>query len=214
MPPAIRGLYAITPECADTESLVQQVRRALSGGAHLVQYRNKGSDAALRHEQASELLVLCRRFHVPLIINDDIRLADLTGADGVHLGKDDGGVREARLILGPDKIIGVSCYNDLQRALDAEAHGADYVAFGSFFPSKTKPGAATALLSLLHEAKQSLNIPLVAIGGITADNVAPLIEAGTDAVAVISALFDSDDVAAAASRFAILFEKPTRHTLH
>jgi len=210
----IGGLYAITPECADTESLVQRVRQALSGGARLVQYRNKGDDVALRHEQVSELLSLCRHFHVPLVINDDIRLADLTGADGVHLGKDDGGVREARLILGPDKIIGVSCYNDLRRALDAEAHGANYVAFGSFFPSTTKPGAAAAPLSLLREAKHSLNIPVVAIGGITADNVAPLIEAGADAVAVISALFDGDNVGAAARRFAVLFEKPTHPTLH
>ena len=210
----ICGLYAITPECANTESLVQQVEQALSGGAHLVQYRNKGGDVALRHEQASELLMLCRHFHVPLIINDDMRLTDLIGADGVHLGKDDGGVREARLILGPDKIIGVSCYNDLQRALDAETHGASYVAFGSFFPSSTKPGAVAAPLTLLHEAKRSLNIPVVAIGGITLDNVAPLIEAGADAVSVISALFDSVDIGAAASRFAVLFEKPTHHTLH
>ena len=210
----ISGLYAITPECADTESLVQRVQQALSGGARLVQYRNKGGDATLRHEQASELLALCQHFHVPLIINDDIRLTDLTGADGVHLGKDDGSVREARLILGPDKIIGVSCYNDLQRALDAGAHGANYVAFGSFFPSPTKPGASVAPLSLLHEAKRSLKIPLVAIGGISADNVNPLIGAGADAVAVISALFDSDDIRAAASRFAVLFEQSTLHTLH
>lgn len=214
MPPAISGLYAITPECADTESLVQQVRQALSGGVHLVQYRSKEGDVALRHEQANELLSLCRQFRVPLIINDDIRLADLTGADGVHLGKDDGSVREARLILGPDKIVGVSCYADLQRALDAEAHGANYVAFGSFFPSPTKPGAAAAPLTLLHEAKHSLNIPIVAIGGISPDNVIPLIEAGADAVAVISALFDSEDIGAAASRFAVLFEKSIHHTLH
>jgi thiamine-phosphate pyrophosphorylase len=214
MPPAISGLYAITPECADTESLVQQVRQALSGGVHLVQYRSKEGDVALRHEQANELLSLCRQFRVPLIINDDIRLADLIGADGVHLGKDDGSVREARLILGPDKIVGVSCYADLQRALDAEAHGANYVAFGSFFPSPTKPGAAAAPLTLLHEAKHSLNIPIVAIGGISADNVIPLIEAGADAVAVISALFGSEDIGAAASRFAVLFEKSIHHTLH
>ncbi len=210
----IGGLYAVTPECADTEGLVHQVRQALSGGAHMVQYRSKEGDVALRHEQASELLKLCRQFRVPLIINDDIRLADLTGADGVHLGKDDGSVREARLILGPDKIVGVSCYDDLQRALDAEAHGANYVAFGSFFPSPTKPGAAAAPLTLLHEAKHSLNIPIVAIGGISADNVIPLIEAGADAVAVISALFDSEDIGAAASRFAVLFEKSIHHTLH
>jgi thiamine-phosphate pyrophosphorylase len=214
MPPAISGLYAITPECADTESLVRQVRRALSGGVHMVQYRSKEGDVALRHEQANELLTLCRQFRVPLIINDDIRLADLIGADGVHLGKDDGSVREARLILGPDKIVGVSCYADLQRALDAEAHGANYVAFGSFFPSPTKPGTAAAPLTLLHEAKHSLNIPIVAIGGISADNVIPLIEAGADAVAVISALFDSEDIGAAASRFAVLFEKSIHHTLH
>ena len=181
MPPAISGLYAITPECADTESLLRQVEAALSGGVHLVQYRNKEGDVALRHEQASELLALCGSFHVPLIINDDMRLADLTGADGVHLGKDDGSVREARLILGPDKIIGASCYDDLQLALDAEAHGADYVAFGSFFPSPTKPGAVAAPLTLLHEAKRSLNIPIVAIGGITRGQRAPLIEAGADA---------------------------------
>ena len=210
----IGGLYAITPECANTESLLRQVRQALSGGAHLVQYRNKGGDAGLRHEQASELLTLCKHFHVPLIINDYIRLADLTGADGVHLGKDDGSVREARLILGPDKIIGVSCYSDLQRALDAEAHGANYVAFGSFFPSPTKPGAAVAPLALLHEAQHCLNIPVVAIGGISADNATSLVEAGADAVAVISALFDSDDIGAAASHFALLFEKSISHTLH
>ena len=210
----LSGLYAITPESANTENLLAQVKLALEGGTRLVQYRNKAVDVALRHEQASELLALCQRFHVPLIINDDIRLADLTGADGVHLGKDDSNIRQARLILGPDKIIGVSCYNDLQRALEAEAEGADYVAFGSFFASPTKPGATAAPLTLLHEAKQCLQIPVVAIGGITADNAGTLVEAGADAVAVISALFDSDDIRAAATRFAVLFEKPTHHTLH
>lgn len=210
----IGGLYAITPECADTAALLLRVQQALEGGARLVQYRNKEGDAALRHEQASELLALCRRFRVPLIINDDLRLADLTGADGVHLGKDDGGVRQARLILGPEKIIGVSCYNDLQLALEAQSQGADYAAFGSFFASPTKPGAVVAPLALLREAKQRLRIPLVAIGGISADNAGTLIEAGADAVAVISALFDSDDIRAAATRFAVLFEKPIPPTLH
>ena len=210
----ISGLYALTPECSDTATLLNKVQQALSGGAQLVQYRNKEGDVALRHEQASELLTLCRHFQTPLIINDDIRLADLIGADGVHLGKDDGSIREARIILGPDKIIGVSCYNDLQRALDAETHGANYVAFGSFFRSSTKPGATVAPLTLLHEAKQSLSIPIVAIGGITADNVISLIEAGADAVAVISALFDNGDIKTIASRFAVLFEKSFSHTLH
>lgn len=211
----INGLYVLTPECADTEKLLDQVRQALSGGAKLVQYRNKEGDVALRHEQASELLTLCRHFQVPLIINDDIRLADLVGADGVHLGKDDGSVREARLILGPEKIIGVSCYNDLQRALDAENQGANYVAFGSFFPSSTKPDAAVAPLTLLHEAKQSLSIPIVAIGGISADNVASLIEAGADSVAVITAIFDIDkDIKSVSSHISALFETSFSHTLH
>ncbi|MGE5027809.1 MAG: thiamine phosphate synthase [Betaproteobacteria bacterium] len=210
----VSGLYAITPECADTASLLLKTRHALEGGARLVQYRNKGDDVALRHEQASELLVLCRRFHVPLIINDDVRLADLTGADGIHLGRDDSNIRQARLILGPDKIIGVSCYNNLQRALEAETEGANYVAFGSFFASLTKPGATAAPLSLLHEAKQCLRIPVVAIGGVSPDNAATLVEAGADAVAVVSALFDSDDIRAAAFRFAVLFEKSSQHTLH
>jgi thiamine-phosphate pyrophosphorylase len=210
----INGLYAITPECTDTARLLRMVEQALSGGASAVQYRSKQADPALRHEQASELLALCRRFHVPLIVNDDLRLANLTGADGVHLGKGDGDIREARLILGPGKIIGVSCYSDLQLALDAETQGADYVAFGSFFPSPTKPGALAAPLALLHEAKQSLHIPVVAIGGITPDNVGPLVEAGADAVAVISALFGHDDVQACAGHFAFLLEKSTHHTLH
>ncbi|MDD5240683.1 MAG: thiamine phosphate synthase [Sulfuricella sp.] len=210
----IGGLYAITPECADTARLLQMVEQALKGGARLVQYRSKQADPALRHEQASELLTLCQRFRVPLIVNDDVRLADLTGADGVHLGRGDGGVREARLILGPGKIIGVSCYDDLQLALDAETQGADYVAFGCFFPSPTKPGAMAAPLALLHEAKQSLSIPVVAIGGITPDNAGALAEAGADAVAVISALFDHGDIQACAGRFAFILEKSTHHTLH
>lgn len=213
-PDRLSGLYAITPESADTENLLSLIKQALEGGARLVQYRNKSQDVALRHEQASELLTLCRRYHVPLIINDDVRLADLTGADGVHLGKEDGDVREARVILGPDKIIGVSCYNDLQCAVKAEAEGADYIAFGSFFASPTKPAAVTAPLTLLHEAKQCIQIPVVAIGGIDADNAGTLIEAGANAVAVISALFDSADIRAAASRLAVLFENPDLHTLH
>ena len=214
MKSAVSGLYAITPDCTDTASLLRMVEQALIGGTRLVQYRNKQADVALRHEQASELLALCRRFHVPLIINDDLRLADLSGADGVHLGKDDGNVREARLILGAGKLVGVSCYNDLQRAIEVESQGADYVAFGSFFPSATKPAAVAAPLSLLHEAKHGLSIPVVAIGGITADNAGQLIEAGADAIAVISALFDTPDIRSAATRFATLFEISTHHTLH
>ena len=206
----IRGLYAITPEQPDTSLLVEQVRAALAGGGAMVQYRNKSGDVALLHEQASELLDLCRGFDVPLIVNDSLRLADLTGADGLHLGADDGSLREARLLLGPKKIIGMSCYNDIERALEAQALGADYVAFGSFFPSVTKPGAVTASLALLDEAKRRLHIPVVAIGGITPDNAPALIEAGADALAVVSALFDVPDIQQAALRFSQLFRGSDR----
>ena len=207
----ISGLYAVTPQCADTAVLLDKVRQALEGGAQLVQYRDKSHDVALRHEQASELLALCREFGVALIINDDLRLASLVGADGVHLGREDSSLREARLILGPGKIVGVSCYNDLQQAIAAQQGGADYVAFGSFFASPTKPAAVPAPLELLRLARHELSVPLVAIGGITLDNAGLLIAAGADALAVISAVFDSPDIRAAASGFTELFTKPTVH---
>lgn len=205
----IRGLYAITPEVADTAALLAKVRAALSGGARLVQYRSKSDDVALRHEQAAELLALCRAHGVPLIINDDVRLAALTEADGVHLGEEDASLKEARINLGPEKIIGVSCYQDLARARRAAADGADYVAFGSFYPSPTKPGARPCPISLLTEAKRALKVPVVAIGGITPDNAPALVAAGADAVAVISALFDAPDIAAVAAHFDSLFQ--TKH---
>lgn len=214
---AISGLYAITPQCADTGALLDKVERALQGGARLVQYRDKSGDVALRFEQASELLALCRRFSVPLIVNDDLRLADLAGADGVHFGRGDGSLHEARLLLGAGKIIGVSCYNDLQLARAAQADGADYAAFGSFFPSATKPQAVAAPLDLLREARRELALPLVAIGGITPDNAGQLLAAGAAALAVISAVFDAPDVRAAAAGFAGLFElltNPPSTTIH
>lgn len=204
----VNGLYAITPESSDTSGLLVAVQRALEGNAHVVQYRNKSGDVALQHEQASELLMLCRKYHVPLIINDNLRLADLIDADGVHLGAEDGSLKEARFILGPDKIIGVSCYANLPLAIDAQSHGADYVAFGSFFTSPTKPQASPAPISLLHDAKRQLHIPVVAIGGITLDNAHTLVQAGADAIAVISALFDSADILATANQFNSLFLRP------
>jgi len=210
----IKGLYAITPELADTAVLLARVEQALAGGASAVQYRNKSGDVALRHEQASELRDLCRRHRVPLIVNDDVRLAALTDADGVHLGEDDAGLREARINLGPDRIIGVSCYQDLARARSLEAQGADYVAFGSFYPSSTKPGARPCPIALLTEAKQALRVPVVAIGGITPGNAAALVAAGADAVAVISALFDSPDIRATAAQFAGLFQTKHGQTKH
>lgn len=209
MKPSVKGLYAITPETADTAQLLFKARAALQGGAALVQYRSKSTDVAVKHAQACELRELCQDFRVPLIVNDDVRLAALIDADGVHLGEDDARLVEARINLGPDKIIGVSCYQDLARAVQFAAEGADYVAFGSFYPSTTKPGARPCPVSLLAEAHATLHLPVVAIGGITLDNARPLIDAGADAIAVISALFDAPDVEAAAREFANLFA--TRH---
>ncbi len=203
------GLYAITAETADTAQLLRDVEAVLSGGAAAVQYRDKSSDVARRHEQASELVALCHRFGVPLIVNDDLRLADLTDADGVHLGRDDGSVREARIILGKEKFVGVSCYQSLERALAAQTAGASYVAFGSFFPSPTKPDAARAHPELLRAAATQITLPLVAIGGITLANGLSLIEAGADSLAVLSAVFAAPDIRAAAHDFNQLFNAET-----
>jgi len=200
------GVYAITPETADTERLLAQVEAALMGGVSAVQYRDKSGDVARRHEQASELVALCRQFRVPLIVNDDLRLADLTDADGVHLGRDDGSLREARIILGKNKFIGASCYQSLELAQAAQAAGANYVAFGSFFPSPTKPAAPRASLDLLREAAPHIHMPLVAIGGITLANAPQLLDAGADCLAVLSALFDAPDIRASAHDLNQLFE--------
>lgn len=205
MPAFPSGVYALTPACADTARLLAMVEAALKGGAAAVQYREKSGDAALRFEQASELLPLCRQYGAPLIINDDLRLADLADADGVHLGREDAGLGEARIILGPKKIVGVSCYQSLELAREAQARGADYVAFGSFYASSTKPQAGRAPLQLLHDAA-GMKLPVVAIGGITAENAPELIAAGADAIAVISALFDAPDIEAAARALNRLFE--------
>jgi thiamine-phosphate pyrophosphorylase len=200
----ISGLYAVTPGLADPELLAGKVDAALRGGARVVQYRNKDAGEQLRQEQAVRIARLCRDAGACFIVNDHIELARKVAADGVHLGKDDEGVGAARALLGPGKLIGVSCYNELWRARDAVAQGADYIAFGSFFPSPTKPGAVTAARDLLRAAKE-FSLPIVAIGGITPDNAAGLIEAGADAVAVLSAVFDAPDVERAARRIAGLF---------
>lgn len=204
----LSGLYAVTPDDDDTGRLSARIKAALVGGAALVQYRNKCAPAALRREQASALLALCRQHHVPLIINDHLDLALELDADGVHLGGDDGSVSKARAMLGPHKLIGASCYNVMQKALAAEREGADYIAFGSFFASGVKPDAVHAPLDLLVEAKRRVSLPIVAIGGITLANASQLIAAGADMVAVISALFDAADIKIAAQQFNLLFNKP------
>lgn len=203
----LSGLYAITPDEADTRKLTEQVRAALGGGARLLQYRNKTASAALRREQAQALLAICREAGVPLIVNDHVDLAVEIGADGVHVGGADPSIASARDALGSARIIGVSCYNRLENARVAQRAGASYVAFGSFFPSGVKPGAARASLDLLRAAKQQLALPLVAIGGITLANAPLLIAAGADSVAVISALFSAPDIRAAAGAFNDLFQR-------
>ncbi|MCW8919805.1 MAG: thiamine phosphate synthase [Gammaproteobacteria bacterium] len=202
-----RGLYAITDsKLLSPEQLVEAVALAIQGGAQMIQYRQKGADAQQRQWEASDLNNMCRALGIPLIINDDVALAAQVMAAGVHLGKDDADIATARATLGPRAIIGVSCYNDLQCAIAAEQAGADYVAFGSFFPSRVKPDAVKAEVALLKEAKQKLSVPVVAIGGITVDNGRQLVEAGADLLAVITELFGQADIRAAAERFADLFE--------
>jgi thiamine-phosphate pyrophosphorylase len=198
----IRGLYAITPEIADTPRLLEQVQQAIDGGVTVLQYRAKTLAPALREAQAQALALRCKRQGVALIINDDIALARACNAAGVHLGRDDIAswnkeASESKRSL----LVGVSCYDSLELALDAQRAGASYVAFGSFFPSRTKPHAVRAPLSLLREARRRLEIPIVAIGGIELDEVETLIEAGAHAVAVISALFEAPDISEAARQF-------------
>lgn len=205
-PCKVAGLYAITPQDADTDRLARKVQAALAGGASLVQYRGKWPDAALRRVQGERLLDVCRRAGAPLIINDDLELALAIGADGVHLGRDDGDVAAARARLGADRLLGVSCYDRLELAIAAVAAGADHVAFGSAFASPTKPDAVRAPPALFTQARALLQVPIVAIGGITPENARLVIEAGADAVAVITALFDALDVAAAAAAFHGLFQ--------
>ncbi|MEW9573620.1 thiamine phosphate synthase [Rhodanobacter sp. Si-c] len=197
-----RGLYAITD--GPRSGLPEAVAQVLAGGARALQYRDKTADAARRHAEASVLRQLCDAHAVPLIVNDDVALAAAVGAAGVHLGRDDDDVAAARAALGPGAIIGVSCYDSLERARAATAAGADYVAFGAFFPSPTKPQAVRAPLELLRQSA-TLGVPRVAIGGITPDNALPLVEAGADFLAVISAVFAAPDARAAAQRFARLY---------
>lgn len=204
-----RGLYAVTADRDDTAQLLREVEAVLGAGAAWLQYRNKNASAQLRTQQARALQALCARHGVPLIINDDWPLALAIGADGAHLGEDDGELRAARAALGPTALVGASCYDDPQRARQAVREGASYVAFGAFHPSPSKPAARRAPLQLLHEAA-ALRVPRVAIGGITTDNARALIDAGADLVAVISGVFAAPDPAAATRAYLSCFQDPTR----
>ncbi|MCK5829568.1 MAG: thiamine phosphate synthase [Methylococcales bacterium] len=182
------GLYAITQtEDKSCDTIIQEVLSVLKGGASVIQYRDKTPKNATY--LAKELLLLCRQYNVPLLINDNTELADYIGADGVHLGKNDGDIVSARMKLGSKAIIGVSCYNNLSSALQAEKQGADYVAFGRFFPSISKPLAAPAHIETLHQAHNKIHIPIVAIGGILPSNGDQLLKAGADVLAVIGGVF-------------------------
>ncbi|HHJ16015.1 MAG TPA: thiamine phosphate synthase, partial [Gammaproteobacteria bacterium] len=183
--PTLRGLYAITDAgLQHPDRLIDAVTRAIDGGAQLIQYRDKSGDTRLRSRQASALATLCNTHNILLIINDDLELAAACGAHGVHLGRYDPDLQQARQQLGHDAIIGISCYNRLELAHKAAQQGADYIAFGRFFPSHTNPDAVTAEIDLIRQAKQQLTLPIAAIGGITTANAAPLIEAGADMLAV------------------------------
>lgn len=190
------GLYAITqPENKTIGQVVKDVEAALRGGATMIQYRDKNPVDA--KQLAGQLLKICHAYHAPLLINDSIELALAVGADGVHLGRDDGDISEARRLLGPNAIIGVSCYNDVGKAQSVAAAGADYVAFGRFFPSGSKPLAAPAEIVSLQRAKQSIGVPIVAIGGILPENGGQLLAAGADLLAVIGGIFDHEPESAA-----------------
>lgn len=197
----LRGLYAVTPDVADTAALTAMVAAAIDGGAAAVQYRNKTATDEQRRTQAYALALLCRARDTLFIVNDDPALAALVSADGVHLGEGDGNLATAREAVGPDALIGASSYDDLARARALADAGADYLAFGSLFPSSVKPAARRAPLDLVRAAL-ALGVPIVGIGGIDAENAGQVIEAGADAVAVISAVFGDDDIESAARAIA------------
>lgn len=202
----IKGLYAVTPDEQDTDVLLAKVEAALLGGINILQYRNKQANHKLLTQQAQAILPLCRQYNVPLIINDSVKLCLALDADGVHIGAEDGNLSEVRTRLGPNKILGASCYNRFELALVAQQSGADYVAFGACFASKTKPNAPIASLDLFKLAQAQLHIPAVAIGGIILSNALQAIDAGASAIAVINAIFNNSDVKLSTQQFAQLFD--------
>jgi len=200
------GLYAIADtSLLDWPQLLPATQAAIEGGARVVQFRDKTGNQRQRHQAATALQQLCQHSHIPFMINDDVDLAAAIAADGVHLGRADTALIDARKMLSKQSIIGISCYADLNRATAAEQAGADYVAFGAFFPSSTKPLAPTVSLETLTAARAQLHIPIVAIGGITPDNAAPVVAAGANMLAVISGLWSAPDITVAATRYNALF---------
>ncbi len=201
----MNGLYLVTPNWDDTARLLDKTEQALIGGARLVQYRHKTANPGLREEQAGLLLALCRRYGRPLIMNDHLDLCMALNADGIHLGGKDLSIAQARLRMGPDKLIGASCYGDLALAQAAQKAGASYVAFGGFYPSQVKVYPVTTAPAILQQARQCCSLPRVVIGGMTVDNAAPLVALGAELVAAITSVYMAEDSTAAARRFAQLF---------
>jgi thiamine-phosphate pyrophosphorylase len=201
----LKGLYVVTPDWDDTDKLVTATEAALAGGAQLVQYRHKTADAVLRREQANALLAICRQYGVPFIVNDHVDVCMEINADGIHVGGTDLSVAEVRKIVGPDKIVGASCYGTFDLAVTSQAQGATYVAFGGFYPSRVKKYDFTTPVDIISRAKAVLTVPVVVIGGMTQDNALPLIAEGADMVAAISSVYMADDVEAAARQFAESF---------
>jgi thiamine-phosphate pyrophosphorylase len=201
----IKGLYAITPDMADLNTLIPKTKLAIEGGAFMVQYRSKIQDRDVKIQQCAAILRLCRGYGVPCIVNDDVDMCRTLNADGVHLGEKDDNIAEVRRILGDNAIIGSSCYDQLERAKQAQKEGASYVAFGAMFPTPTKPIAPRATLALLKEAKREIHIPIVAIGGITVNNAHDVIETGIDAIAVITSLFEAKSIKETAETFSKMF---------
>jgi thiamine-phosphate pyrophosphorylase len=203
--PVLRGLYLVTPDWDDTDKLLAVTEQALQAGVALLQYRHKHADAALREQQASALLLLCRKHDCKLIINDFVELCQALGADGVHVGGLDASVAQMRALLGPGKIVGASCYGDLPRAVQAQQDGASYVAFGGFYPSRVKQYPVTTAPSIVLDAKACLSLPCVVIGGMSAANAAPLVALGADMVAAISSVYLAPDPQAAVRGFHALY---------
>jgi thiamine-phosphate pyrophosphorylase len=201
----MKGLYLVTPDWDDTSRLLEVTEAGLEGGVTLLQYRHKMASPALRLEQATALLALCRRFDCPFIINDHVALCLEIGADGVHVGGTDAPVSAVRAQIGPDLILGASCYGDLALARTAHAGGASYVAYGGFYPSRVKKYPVTTDTGILAASRAAVPLPTVVIGGMTPENAAPLVAAGADMVAAISSVYLAEDPRAAVVRFAQLF---------
>lgn len=211
-----RGLYGVTPEWDDTDRLIAAIEQATQGGMVALQWRRKIASAQDSLTQVHRVRQCCHTLQIPFIVNDDWRLATMVDADGVHLGRDDGSIAQARIALGPDKLIGYSCYDDLDLAQQAIDAGVDYIAFGAVYASSIKPDAVRASLDVIRAGHRLVTgetapttgdgrVAVVAIGGITPDNAAAVIDAGADSIALISGLFEAPDIHAAAASCKALF---------